>query len=145
MNLHYKISAGWPLAILLFLFPLCGNAQLCFCMKSLDPKAPFTLKITLPQENWKTGTVQYKGSSEIIMISAIGNEELEHYEGRPSYIKYSWAEHYRGKITGTYVLCIQGARIYDSWYFRKRDRKKYKLEQLMGFESCSECFTSEDP
>lgn len=100
--------------------------------------------LELPTDDWKRGTVQYKGSKEKIPIIYAGSEELEWYDGRPSYMKYTWQEMYNGRITGTYVLFIQGAMVYEGWYIRRKDRKKFSLKRVQDIEECTECFTAEE-
>ena len=140
MHNKFTYSARLLFAVLLFLFPLTGKAAQCFCLKSASPEHDFMFKMELPDEDRKKGTVQYKGGREQLNIVFKGSEELERHEGRPSYIKYTWNEVYKGKVTGVYVLCIQGANIYDSWYARARDHKMFKLERVLLEDECHGCF-----
>ena len=117
---------------------LPGNAQQCFCLKSTAAKG-FTLKMALEGDDWKTGTVQYKGQSGTIPLKFVSTKELERHTGRPSYFQYTWNEVIDGKVTGTYVVCVQGANVYDSWYVRGNDKKKFKLERVAKDDECTEC------
>ena len=98
-------------------------------LESHDQKKKFSLIFATCVENFEIGYVLYDGKTEIIPIQFDYEEIAEDYseEGRPNVRQQFYNEIYRGEINGQYVITIQGARIYNAYYIRKKDNKRIGL------------------
>jgi hypothetical protein len=100
-------------------------------LKSKGQKKDFSLILALC-ENFESGYVLYDGQTEHIPIQFDHEKIVEDRseEGRPNVRDLFYNEIYRGKINGSYVLTVQGARFYGASYIRKKDNKTIDLEVI---------------
>ncbi len=71
--------------------------------------------------------IQYFGQKNLISIKFIKERELKKRTGRQSTFQTTFNEVVNGKITGLYSFTTQGAVVYDAYYLRYKDKKKFKL------------------
>jgi len=116
--------------LLALLFPLAGYAQ-PFKFKSTGTAKP--IELTLAWHNIGKGAgVLYKGKSEWITLKVKSFEvdSSERGNGSPDEDTYKWLEVYKGKITGEYGVKVMLRNVYEMYYVRYSDQKKFNFEYV---------------
>lgn len=100
------------------------------CLKSVGLKKPVRLQFTFQSGNDDLGYVNYQRSSGPLQVRKTKERELRQVPGgRPSEIEITWEEVTPDSSGGSYVMVVQGARVYGFSYIRKKDGKLLKFEE----------------
>lgn len=97
-----------------------------FTLRSSSGAKPFVLDIYFGTEG-KGAYVQYQGQRGIIPLRTKSRRATNAATRRVSYV---WDEVIGGKVTGTYGLTQEGAKVSGAWYNRGKDGKSFPLGQL---------------
>jgi hypothetical protein len=130
-----KINALFPVFLILLLHHSIGYTQ-PFVFKSVNTAKPFTLTIGW-QATGKAAYAWYQGQKEPITLSplAYSVDSSERSSGQPDEETYKWTEIYKGKANGVYGLSVMNHNIYNAYYIRYSDHKKFELEFVPPAES----------
>ena len=109
---------------------ISSNAQ-PFTLKSVGLAKEFRLKIYFGAQG-KGAFVQYVGQKGIIplRIKSFSVDSSERESGQPDFTTYVWDEVINGIKTGSYGLTEGLREVFDIWYLRKKDGKRFKLEYV---------------
>ncbi|MCZ4244262.1 XAC2610-related protein [Pedobacter punctiformis] len=117
------------LIMLLSVLMINVNAQ-PFTLKSAGETKEFSLQIYFGTGG-KGACVQYKGQKGIIPLKI--KSYVTNLTVKPTFDTYVWDEIIDGKVNGSYGLTISGLQdVFDIWYERKKDGKRFRLEQVGG-------------
>lgn len=123
-----KIKALFPVFLILLLQPCTGYTQ-SFIFKSVNNPKPFILTLGWQAEG-KAAYAWYKGQQAPLTLSPVSYrvDSSERASGQPDEETYRWTEIYKGKANGEYGLSVMNHNIYDVYYLRYSDHKKFELE-----------------
>ena len=116
------------LLFLLSVSPLFLLAQ-PFTFQSKNTAKP--IEFTLGWHNSGRGAyVLYKGKTEPItlQIRSFKTDTTQRADHQPDEQQYVWDEVYKGQVTGTYGLTMMAHNIYDVFYIRKSDNKRFDFD-----------------
>lgn len=125
-TIRRHLRSGLTLLLLLLLsLPLAAQP---FTFRAAGEAKEFRLEIGFAGGG-KAAWVQYKGKDACMAL------ELRRYDrdssgraaGQPDVEQYTWYERYLGKRTGEYGFSVMGHQVYDAYYLRYRDRKRFPL------------------
>ncbi len=93
------------------------------CLRSVGLKNPVRLQFTFQNGKDNQEYVKYQRGSGRIKLQKIQERELRQGPaGRPSTFEMTWKEITPDGSGGSYVMAIQGARIYDFKYISKNGK-----------------------
>ena len=104
-------------------------------LQSVGLSKPFTLDLYFGNEGKGAG-VKYKGQANMIAlrIKSYGVDTSGRSSGKPDVVTYVWDEMIAGKVNGQYGLTKKLNAVENSWYFRKKDGRRFELQQLQNKE-----------
>ncbi|HEX7557135.1 MAG TPA: hypothetical protein VF338_10960 [Leptolinea sp.] len=100
------------------------------CLKSIGVKTPIRLQFVFNTDKPDVGYVIYQNGSRTIAVKMLKEREVRRVPGEgPSVIEAQWEEITSDGTGGKYIIVIQGARINEFRYSRKKDGKLFKFEE----------------
>ncbi|MDH5178155.1 MAG: hypothetical protein OEZ39_01955 [Gammaproteobacteria bacterium] len=116
------------------------NAAPFYCFKSTDLKKPLRLQFVFPEGDSKTGYVMYQRGTGRIEVNRTREQELKQVPGgRPSEFEVHWQEVSTDGKGGTYIMVLQGARIYRMRYVRGTDALEFNFKEDMESMDDTRC------
>jgi hypothetical protein len=99
-----------------------------FNLKSSDQTRSFSLSIYCTPEG-KAAYVQYEGQKGFLSLrlKKFTRSALTNTNKHPEGYYYEWDEILNGKITGSYAITEHSGGVTEAWYFRNKDRLRFKL------------------
>lgn len=118
------------LFLILLFKPFFSVAQpFTFISKNTAKPIVFTLSWT---GDGKAAFVRYKGKSAVIPLK-LKHSDLDTTErsaGQPDTQYYKWNELYGGQVTGEYGLSMLGKNLYDVYYIRYNDGRRFEFTMM---------------
>jgi hypothetical protein len=100
------------------------------CLKSIGVKTPIRLQFVFNTDKPDVGYVIYQNGSRPIAVKMLKEREVWRVPGGgPSVVEAQWEEITSDGTGGKYIIVIQGARINEFRYIRKKDGKLFKFEE----------------
>ena len=100
------------------------------CLKSIGVKTPIRLQFVFNTDKPDVGYVIYQNGSRPIAVKMLKEREVQRVPGGgPSVVEAQWEEITSDGTGGKYIIVIQGARINEFRYIRKKDGKLFKFEE----------------
>ena len=100
------------------------------CLKSIGVKTPIRLQFVFNTDKPDRGYVIYQNGSRPIAVKMLKEREVWRVPGGgPSVVEAQWEEITSDGTGGKYIIVIQGARINEFRYIRKKDGKLFKFEE----------------